>query len=108
MIGHELTALHDIDHARTLAIVLPSLLRHTKETKKAKLVHYAERVWGIKTGSDDEKVDTAINQTQDFFESLDIRTRLKDYGIGESDIDALISQLKSMAWSHWVNIKVST
>ena len=26
MIGHELTALYNIDHAQTLAIVLPSML----------------------------------------------------------------------------------
>ncbi len=94
MIGHELTALHDIDHARTLAIVLPSLLRHTKTTKREKLLQYSERVWGLKEGSDEERIDVAIDKTQEFFESLGIRTRLKDYDIGESDLDALVKQLE--------------
>ena len=94
MIGHELTALHDIDHARTLAIVLPSLLRHTKAEKHAKLLQYAERVWGIEQGTDDQKIDEAISKTQDFFESLGIRTRLKDYDIGETELEALVKQLK--------------
>ena len=44
MIGHELTALHGIDHARTLAIVLPALLNE-RRPKRAKLLQYAERVW---------------------------------------------------------------
>ena len=95
MIGHELTALYDIDHARTLAIVLPSLLRHTKTAKQAKLVQYAERVWNIQDGSDDEKIEASISKTQDFFESLGVKTHLKDYNIGESNLDELVSQLKA-------------
>ncbi|MCL1080123.1 iron-containing alcohol dehydrogenase [Parashewanella spongiae] len=95
MIGHELTALHDIDHARTLAIVLPSLLRHTKVAKKEKLLQYAERVWGINSGNDDERIDAAIDKTQDFFEELGIKTRLRDYQLNDTHIDALVEQLNT-------------
>ncbi|WP_133408412.1 iron-containing alcohol dehydrogenase [Parashewanella tropica] len=95
MIGHELTALHDIDHARTLAIVLPSLLRHTKAEKKAKLLQYAERVWDITEGDDDTRINTAIDKTQAFFESLEIGTRLGDYELDESHVDALVGQLET-------------
>ncbi|HBE40143.1 MAG TPA: NADH-dependent alcohol dehydrogenase, partial [Bacteroidales bacterium] len=80
-IGHELTAFHGIDHARTLAIVLPGLWKVLKEEKKDKLLQYAERVWKITEGSDDERVDSAIQKTVDFFESLGISTRLSDYGV---------------------------
>lgn len=38
MIGHEITALHDIDHARTLAMVLPANLKVRREAKQAKLL----------------------------------------------------------------------
>ncbi|RLV60759.1 iron-containing alcohol dehydrogenase [Parashewanella curva] len=95
MIGHELTALHDIDHARTLAIVLPSLLRHTKAEKKAKLLQYAERVWDITEGDDDARIDAAIEKTQAFFESLEIGTHLSDYELDESHLDALVDQLET-------------
>jgi NADP-dependent alcohol dehydrogenase len=47
MIGHEITALYGLDHAQTLAIVLPAMLDVRKETKRAKLLQYAERIWGI-------------------------------------------------------------
>lgn len=81
MIGHELTALHDIDHARTLAIVLPSLLHVQREAKRGKLLQYAARVWGLTEGSDDARIDAAIARTRAFYESIGIKTRLSDYGV---------------------------
>lgn len=95
MIGHELTALHHIDHARTLAIVLPALLNECRDAKRAKLLQYGERVWGIRTGSEDERIRATIAQTRDFFERMGIATRLSAYGLGASDIDVLIGQLES-------------
>ena len=95
MIGHELTALYDIDHARTLAIVLPSLLNVQRDTKRAKLLQYAERVWHITSGTDDERIDAAIERTRAFFESLGIRTRLSGYDLGSEAVDAVVKQLET-------------
>ncbi len=81
MIGHELTALHGIDHARTLAIVLPSLLQSQRTAKRGKLLQYAERVWDLRDGSEDARIDAAIAKTRAFYESLGIKTRLSDYGV---------------------------
>lgn len=93
MIGHELTAQHDIDHARTLAIVLPSLLNVQRADKQAKLLQYAERVWGIKEGDETLRIDQAIAKTAEFFESLGVPTRLSAYGLTEADIETVIKQL---------------
>ena len=95
MIGHELTARHNIDHARTLAIVLPALLNERREAKRAKLLQYGERVWGLCTGSDEERVSAAIEHTRDFFERMGIATRLSAYGLDAGDIDALVHQLEA-------------
>ncbi|CDS52574.1 NADH-dependent butanol dehydrogenase A [Polaromonas sp. CG9_12] len=95
MIGHELTALYGIDHARTLAIVLPSLLNVQRDTKRAKLLQYAERVWHLTSGTDDERIDAAIARTRAFFESLGIRTRLSGYELGSEAVDAVVRQLQS-------------
>ena len=81
VIGHELTALHEIDHARTLAIVLPNLMQVQRATKRAKLLQYAERVWDLRDGSDDARIDAAIAKTRAFYESLGIKTRLSDYNV---------------------------
>lgn len=93
MIGHELTALYNIDHARTLAIVLPSLLNVQRENKHEKLLQYGERVWGINSGSETQRIDAAILCTSQFFESLGIKTRLSDYALGADAVDAVIAQL---------------
>lgn len=77
--GHELTALFGIDHARTLAIVAPSHYRYNFEAKKAKLAQYAERVWNVKEGTLEEKAAIAIQKTEEFFQSMDIKTKLSDY-----------------------------
>ncbi|MFP4540186.1 MAG: iron-containing alcohol dehydrogenase [Opitutales bacterium] len=78
-IGHELTALYGIDHAQTLAIILPPLLEAQRGTKGAKLLQYAERVWGLTEGSDAERIDAAIAKTRAFFESLGIATYLREH-----------------------------
>lgn len=78
-IGHELTALYKIDHARTLAIIAPSRYRYAFEGKKAKLAQYAERVWGKTNGSLEDKAYFAIDKTEAFFQSLGIKTKLADY-----------------------------
>lgn len=95
MIGHELTALYGIDHARTLAIVLPSLLRERRDVKGEKLLQFAARVWNINEGDDETRIEEAVTRTEAFFESLGISTHLNDYGLGEEAIEAVVGQLES-------------
>lgn len=77
--GHELTALFGIDHARTLAIMTPSHYKYNFEDKKVKLAQYAERVWKVTEGSIDDKAYTAIEKTEAFFHQLGIDTKLSNY-----------------------------
>lgn len=95
MIGHELTNLFGIDHAKTLAILQPAVWQVRKEQKRDKLRQYAERVWHIDKGNDDERIDTAIEQTRNFFESLGVSTRLRSYGVSPDRIDAVIRALEA-------------
>jgi len=94
MIGHELTAMFGIDHAQTLAIILPSLWEIRKDKKREKLLQYAERVWNIVDGDDNSKIEKAINKTRNFFESLGIKTRMSDYGIASNKIDDIVKALE--------------
>ncbi len=93
LIGHELTALYGIDHARTLAIILPAMLQVRRQSKREKLLQYAERVWGLNSGADEARIEAAIANTRAFFEQLGVKTHLADYGIGENAIDELVQQL---------------
>lgn len=94
MIGHEITALYGVDHAKTLAVVQPAVWKTRKEQKREKLLQYGERVWGITEGTDEERIDAAIAKTEAFFNSLGIPTRLSNYEIDESGIDRIIDSLK--------------
>lgn len=94
IIGHELTAMYGIDHARTLAIVLPANLQIRREAKRQKLLQYAQRIWGITDGTEESRIDQAIEKTRQFFETLDIGTHLSDYDLSTDTIDAVIKQLE--------------
>lgn len=95
IIGHELTALHGIDHAQTLAIVLPGIMNFKRENKKDKILQYGKRIWGIDSGSTDEKIDAAIDKTIGFFESVGIRTKLPDYNVSVETIDKITERFKN-------------
>ncbi|MCR9288193.1 MAG: iron-containing alcohol dehydrogenase [Bacteroidetes bacterium] len=79
MMGHELTALYGIDHARTLAIIAESHYKYNLEDKKEKLAQYGERVWNITEGTLEEKAQKAIEKTTAFYQSLGIKTKLSEY-----------------------------
>jgi NADP-dependent alcohol dehydrogenase len=82
MIGHQVTATYGLDHAQTLAVVAPALLRHQRARKQAKLLQYADRVWGLRDGSPEERIEAAIRKTEEFFRSVGVKTRLGEYGVG--------------------------
>ena len=85
-VGHELTAFYGIDHAESLAVVLPGVWTLEKERKRAKLEQYAERVFGV------SGADAAIERTEAFFRSLQMPVRLHDYGIDADDAARKVSQ----------------
>ena len=93
MIGHELTGTHNIDHARTLSIVLPAVMKVCKEAKREKLLQYAERIWNITEGDEESRINSAIESTEQFFEMMQVPTRLSHVELGEADIDLLIEKL---------------
>lgn len=94
MMGHELTALHGLDHAQTLAIVLHSLLQAKKAQKRAKLLQYAERVWNLREGSKEQGIDGTIAATRAFFEKMGVPTHMADYQLDGSTIPTLVAKLK--------------
>ncbi len=94
MIGHELTGGYGIDHARTLSIVLLAVMKFCREDKRDKLLQYAERVWQLKDGDEENRIDKAIQLTEDFFLKMNMPIRLSDVQLDESDINKIIPQLE--------------
>ena len=94
MIGPEITALHGLDHGVTLAIVYPGVISVMRDDKRAKLLQYAERVFNITDGTEDEKIDKAIEMTADFFSSLGVKIKLSDYNIGDDTIEEIATRFR--------------
>ena len=99
MIGHELTALHGLDHGVTLAMVYPGVMHVMRREKEAKLLQYGERVWGITEGIVDERIDRTIAKTSEFFASVGMKLHLSDYGIGEDTISTIVNRFKERGWN---------
>ncbi|WP_018606907.1 alcohol dehydrogenase [Uliginosibacterium gangwonense] len=94
MIGHELTAMHGLDHAQTLAIVLPALLEEQRQGKREKLLQFASRVWGLNSGDEESRITAAIQATRDFFERMGVPTRLSGHKLNGSSIPAVVAKLR--------------
>ncbi|MFV5685179.1 iron-containing alcohol dehydrogenase [Flavobacterium sp. GB2R13] len=98
MIGHELTALYEIDHARTLAVVGPNLFRVMFETKKGKLAQYGKRIFNL-TGSEDEIANEAINKTVEFYHTMGMQTKLSDYtNAFDHTADFIVNRFEERGW----------
>lgn len=91
MIGHELTALTGIDHARTLAAVWPGVVAVRRQAKRAKLLRLAERVWNIQDGDEDSRIDQGIAQTRAFFGSVGVPTGLAGYEVIPANVGEVIA-----------------
>jgi NADP-dependent alcohol dehydrogenase len=88
-IGHELTALYGLDHAQTLAVILPGVWEHRFEAKREKLAHYGRRVWNLQ-GDTHSVAQQAIARTEAFFNSLGVATKLSGYKVSGSEASVRI------------------
>lgn len=96
--GYSLTAQFGLDHAQTLAILLPGVMSYFRKEKEAKLLRMGEVLWNITSGTAEERTQATIHATEAFFRQMGMKIRLGDYGIGESDLDALVEPMKRMDW----------
>ncbi len=94
MIGHELTALYGLDHAQTLAIVLPALMFVQRHQKHAKLVQLGRRVFAIHDQNEEVVIDQTIKAVQDFFETVGVKTRLSDYQLDGQVVQNVVNNLE--------------
>ncbi|HBX44739.1 iron-containing alcohol dehydrogenase [Limibacterium fermenti] len=106
-IGHELTALHGTTHGHSLAIVMPATLRVLKDQKHAKLLQYGERIFGITEGSEEERVDKAIEKTEAFYRSLGLTTRLSEENIGMETINLIADRFNDRGVAYGENHNVT-
>ncbi|MFZ4535980.1 iron-containing alcohol dehydrogenase [Propionivibrio sp.] len=76
----ELTALYGIDHARTLSILQPSLLRETIRAKGAKLEQMGRNVFGLSNPT----AEATIAAIEALYRSVNMPLHLRDTDISDS------------------------
>lgn len=96
--GYSLTALFGLDHAQTLAILLPGVMTYMFAQKQVKLARMGEVVFGITEGTEKERAAKTIVAAEGFFRKMGLKTRLSECGIGESDLDALAALVDKHGW----------
>jgi NADP-dependent alcohol dehydrogenase len=96
-IGHELTALFGLEHARSLAVALPAVLQARRDAKAAKLLQLGERVFGVSAaaGTDNDRIDETLARLTSFLQAMGMSTRLGDYGVSAEAVDQVALNLKA-------------
>ncbi|PVE22288.1 NADH-dependent alcohol dehydrogenase [Microvirga sp. KLBC 81] len=89
MIGHAITAVYNVDHARTLSVIMPSLMRYKAAQKQAMLARYGRTVWSITETDDAVAAEKAIEQTEQFFKTMGCPVRISELGLDFSPTDIL-------------------
>lgn len=98
-IGHEITALHGVDHGQTLAIILPGVMSVMREDKKDKILQFGARIFGVTAGTEQAKIDETINKMIAFFEQMGMKTHLSQYGIGKATIDEIVGRFTKRGYN---------
>ena len=96
--GYALTAQFGLDHAQTLAILLPGVMTYMFKEKQIKLARMGEVVFGITDGTEEDRARKTIAACEDFFRRMGLKTRLGECGITEKDLDALAAPVDKQGW----------
>lgn len=94
MIGHEITAFYGLDHARSLAVVQPHLLRVMIQDKKQKLTQMGNIVFDLP-----ENIELIIETIEYMYQSIGVSTKLKDYNVDDKVIENITGALKKHGMS---------
>ncbi|MDR1918979.1 MAG: iron-containing alcohol dehydrogenase [Tannerellaceae bacterium] len=97
-IGYPLTSQFGLAHAETLAVILPGVMQYMQKEKQEKISRLGAVVFDITAGSQAERTEKTIAALETFFREMGLKTRLHEYGIRETDLDALTEPIDSLGW----------
>ncbi len=91
-LGHELSGRYDVTHGASLTSLWGSWARYVYSDNPQRFARFAEHIWNVNSGTDEERSRAGIRQTEEFFRSLGMPTNLEELGIGtlsKGDIETL-------------------
>jgi alcohol dehydrogenase YqhD (iron-dependent ADH family) len=97
MIEHSLSALYNVAHGAGLSVVIPGWMVHQAQLTPEKFAQFGERVFGITSGSIEQKASAGIQALQSWFESVNSPTSLKELHISAQDIPMIAENAVALA-----------
>lgn len=97
MIEHAVSAIYDISHGAGLAIVFPAWAKYVYKDNLPAFVRFAENIFNITEGSDEEKALKSIDSLITFYKSIGAPTSLKEINITKNHIEAIAENAARIA-----------
>ena len=82
---HELSAIWDVTHGEGLSILFPAWITYVYKNNVPRFVRFAETVFGITDGDDDQKVLAAVAAMRAWYTALGLATTLSELECFEAE-----------------------
>lgn len=96
-LGHSLSLLYNVPHGASLSVMMPAWARFVYPENPLPFARFAQAVFGVEDGDEEEMALEGIELLEDFFRSVGAPTTLRDLGLEEDDIDRLAENASSFA-----------
>ncbi|HBG49502.1 MAG TPA: NADH-dependent alcohol dehydrogenase [Cyanobacteria bacterium UBA9971] len=95
MIDHELSAYYDLNHGIGLAILFPNWMNQVAdESRLWKFKDFAINVWDLPVSmSDRELADASIQKTREYFNGLNLPSKLSEVGIDDKYFEIMAENI---------------
>lgn len=106
-LGHELSGKFNITHGASLTIMWPAWAKHVYMDRPERFAQYAEKVWGVNSGTVEERARAGIRMNEEFFKKeLGLPTCFSESEIGVQD-ESVLEYLANMCTANGTK-KVAT
>lgn len=94
-LGHELSGRFDVTHGASLTTMWGSWARTAYLLAPERFARYAQKVWGVAAGTNEEQARAGIRQTEEFWQRLGLPLNFTELGIGIQS-DKVLEELADM------------
>lgn len=97
MMGHTLSAFYNIPHGASLSAIAPGWMRFHAALQPARFAQFAERVFDIREGSEQEKAHMGISILTTWFKHINAPVTITELDIPEKDIKRIAENALTLA-----------
>ena len=91
---HEISAIYGVTHGAGLSVMVPAWMTFVTKKDVTKIAQFARRVFGVEGNNDEVVATEGINRLKAFWKSIGMPVTMKELGIDNPDIDALVAKLR--------------